>query len=243
MNNLILTTELDGVLTITLNRLSKKNALNNAMYQQLTSLFEYSNKTDSIKVVCIQGSESCFCAGNDLHDFTQPQQELAAIKFIQVLSTFTKPLVAAVAGPCIGIGTTLLLHCDIIIASQSCYFKLPFTQLGLCPEAGSSYLLSQRLGYNKAFELLVLGESFDVNTAFNYGLINQISTDKQLLNQAQVSAKKIAALPANAVQASKHLIKQSHTVAINQAIELEVSAFTRLLSSKSCQDILKQFLT
>ena len=156
MSNLILTTEKQGVFTITLNRIDKKNALTNEMYQQLCQHFAYAQHTSSIHCLVIQGDENCFCAGNDLHDFMQcSADELAAFEFVNVLAEFTKPLVAGVAGVAVGIGTTMLLHCDMVIAAYNSKFKLPFTQLGLCPEAGSSLLLTQKVGPNKAFELMV----------------------------------------------------------------------------------------
>ena len=154
------------------------------MYKQLCQHFSYAEKTPSIHCLVIQGDENCFCAGNDLHDFLQCSEddELAALAFVKVIAEFTKPLVAGVAGVAVGIGSTLLLHCDMVIAATNSLFKLPFTQLGLCPEAGSSLLLTQKIGPNKAFELMVLGKTFDAEQALSYGITNQTCQPNELIS-------------------------------------------------------------
>ena len=151
MDNLIITSENQGVFTITLNRFTKKNALNKAMYHQLCKNLNYASEKSSIHCVLIQGDENCFCAGNDLQDFIESStdDELVALTLINALVNFKKPLVAAVAGSAVGIGTTLLLHCDMVIAADNSKFKLPFTQLGFCPEGGSSLLITQLVGHQK----------------------------------------------------------------------------------------------
>jgi len=246
MNNLILTSENQGVFTITLNRLDKKNALNSYMYQQLFQLFIYAQENDSIHCLLLRGDESCFCAGNDLQDFMQCSQnedeDLAALEFVNVLSHFTKPLVAAVAGAAVGIGTTLLLHCDMVIAANNSKFKLPFTQLGLCPEAGSSLLLPLRIGQNRAFELLVLGESFDAEQAYTYGLANQVCQPSELLAIANKVALKIAQLPVDAVMTSRRLIRQANQTLLTQVINNEGQEFSRLVNTSDCKNILSSLL-
>ncbi|MCP4988562.1 MAG: crotonase [Colwellia sp.] len=243
MNNLILTNEKQGVFTITLSRFDKKNALTNTMYKQLCQHFSYAEQTASIRCLVIQGNDSCFCAGNDLHDFLQcsADGDLAAFDFIKVLSEFTKPLVAGVAGAAVGIGTTLLLHCDMVIAATNSKFKLPFSQLGLCPEAGSSLLLTQKVGQNKAFELLVLGNSFNAEQALNYGIINQTCQPSDLLTKTEETALAIANLPVESVMTSRQLIRQSNQVELSQAIKNESQEFARLLNTNDCKNILAQF--
>ncbi len=243
MNNLILTNESQGVFTITLNRLDKKNALTNDMYKQLCQHFSYAEQTDSIHCLVIQGSDGCFCAGNDLHDFLQcsADGDLAAFDFVKVLSEFTKPLIAGVAGAAVGIGTTLLLHCDMVIAATNSKFKLPFTQLGLCPEAGSSLLLSQKVGQNKAFELLVLGNTFDAEQALSFGIVNQTCQPSELLTKTKEIALAIACLPVESVMTSRQLIRQNNQVELSQAIESESQEFARLLNTSDCKNILAQF--
>lgn len=243
MTDLILTTEKDGVFTITLNRLDKKNALTNAMYKQLCQYFFYAEKTPSIHCLVIQGNEHCFCAGNDLQDFIQcsADDELAAIEFVKVLSTFTKPLVAGVSGAAVGIGTTLLLHCDMVIAANNSQFKLPFTQLGLCPEAGSSLLLTQKVGPNIAFELMVLGKTFNGEQALRYGIINKLCKPDELLALTAEVAQTIADLPVESVMTSRKLIRQANELALSQIINDESQAFFNLVNTKACKNIIAKF--
>ncbi len=248
MNDLILTSEKQGVFTITLNRLDKKNALNTIMYQQLCQLFTYAQENSTIHCLVIRGDENCFCAGNDLQDFMQCSQndesgDLAALDFVNVLSRFTKPLVAAVAGAAVGIGTTLLLHCDMVIAANNSKFKLPFTQLGLCPEAGSSLLLPLRIGQNKAFELLVLGQTFSAEQALSYGIANQVCQPNELLAIAEDIALSIAKLPTDAVMTSRRLIRQANQQQLEQVINNEGQEFSRLVNTPDCKNILAAFLT
>lgn len=245
MSNLILTDEQDGVLTIKLNRFDKKNALNDQMYQQLCQQFDYARFTDHIHCVVIQGNENCFCAGNDLTDFVQANEhsDLAAFKFIKILAAFNKPLVAAVAGAAVGIGTTLLLHCDMVFAAPNCKFKLPFTQLGLCPEAGSSYLLPLRVGSNRAFELMILGETFNAKQAFSYGLVNKICAENELINLAQQTASKIAKLPQDAVMTSRRLIRQASQTVLAEVMNNEANEFFRLVNGEECKTIIEKFFT
>ncbi|ALO36218.1 crotonase [Colwellia sp. MT41] len=243
MSNLILTTEKQGVFTITLNRIDKKNALTNAMYQQLCQHFSYAEQTPNIHCLVIQGNDNCFCAGNDLHDFLQcsADDDLAALKFVKVLSEFTKPLVAGVAGVAVGIGTTLLLHCDMVIVANNSKFKLPFTQLGLCPEAGSSLLLTQKVGQNKAFELMVLGQSFNAEQALSYGIANQVCQPNELIALTAEIAQAIAKLPVESVMTSRRLIRQGNKLALSQVISDESQEFVRLVNTDECKNILAQF--
>lgn len=243
MNNFMLTNENQGVFTITINRFDKKNALNAEMYQQLSQLFSYANEHDAIRCVLIKGNEHCFCAGNDLQDFIEcaTKEDIAALDFVNVLSVFTKPIVAAVAGPAIGIGTTMLLHCDMIIAATNAKFQLPFTQLGLCPEAGSSLLLPMKIGANRAFELMVLGQRFTAEQAYQYGLVNQLCSPDELLNLGEQTALTIAALPADAVMTSRKLIREASQSILPSIIKNEGDEFARLLNTPECKQRLSQF--
>ena len=243
MKKLILTTEKQGVFTITLNRIDKKNALTNDMYLQLCQHFSYAQKAVNIHCLVIQGDENCFCAGNDLHDFLQcsADGDLAALKFVKVLAEFTKPLIAGVAGVAVGIGTTLLLHCDMVIAANNSVFKLPFAQLGLCPEAGSSLLLTQKVGQNKAFELMVLGKSFNAEQALNFGIVNQTCEACELLSVTEAIALTIAALPVESVMISRRLIRQANQAVLSQVINDESKAFVHLVNTDECKNILAQF--
>lgn len=243
MDNLIISEENQGVFTITLNRISKKNALNSAMYKQLGEHFINASKSSSIQCVLIQGDQNCFCAGNDLQDFIESAKtnDIAALGFIKILSAFNKPIIAAVAGPVVGIGTTLLLHCDMVIAASNSKFKLPFTQLGLCPEAGSSLLLPMRIGQNRAFELLVLGKTFNAEQAHQYGLINEVCLPEALLSTAQSIAQTIAALPQDALMTSRRLLKDAVAQMLPAVMANEAKEFIRLMKTDDCKSILAKF--
>lgn len=243
MTELIITKENQGVLTITLNRIDKKNALSSLMYQQLCQLFTYAKQTSTVHCVLIQGDETCFCAGNDLQDFIESSEndDLVALDFVKVLSEFNKPIIAAVAGAAVGIGTTMLLHFDMIIAADNAKFKLPFTQLGLCPEAGSSYLLTRLIGQNRAFELMVLGNTFTAEQAYQYGIVNKVCQASELINLGQKTALAIAALPVDAVMSSRKLIRQASQAILTQVINNEGNEFSRLVNTPECKTILGQF--
>ncbi len=241
MNNLILTNEQQGVFTVTINRFDKKNALDSSMYLQLYDALNYASSHESIRCFVIQGNEQCFSAGNDLQDFIENGDDLVALKFINALAEFKKPLVAAVAGVAVGVGTTMLLHCDMVIAADNSKFKLPFTQLGLCPEAGSSYILSQRLGYNKAFELLVLGNMFSASQAQDYGIVNQVTSPEEVLATAQNIAETIAKLPVDAVATSRALIRQGSDENLKNMMQAEAKEFARLVNTPDCKAILASF--
>ncbi|MFD2165350.1 enoyl-CoA hydratase-related protein [Thalassotalea euphylliae] len=245
MDNLIHHKEQNGILTITLNRFEKKNALTGDMYMQLCHLFNYASKTSSVHCVVIQGDDQCFCAGNDLQDFLacQEGEELAAFTFVQTLAAFDKPLVAAVAGPAVGIGTTLLLHADIVVASPNSKFALPFSQIGLCPEAGSSALLTQLVGHVKAFELLVIGQTFSAEKALALNLITEVISSDELLDKAQTYAETIAALPHDAVLTSRRLLKEANQSLVKKAMASEFDAFSRLMQTDECKSILSKFLS
>ncbi len=208
MNNLVLTEEHQGVLTITLNRPMKKNAINAAMYKSLCEHLIYANESAHIHCLLIQGDENCFTAGNDFAE-SGNEEELSAFVFIEQLATFSKPIVAAVAGPAVGIGTTLLLQCDMIIAANNSKFILPFAHLGICLEAGASLLLPLKVGLNRAFELAVLGAPFTAEQAYQYGIVNQVCQPNEVIAKALNVAQTIAKLPADSVQTSRRLMRQS----------------------------------
>lgn len=244
MDNLILSEIENNVLTITLNRFDKKNALNTIMYQKLCDALKLAKSDSSIHCVLIQGNEHCFCAGNDLADFLEhanDDEELAAFSFVKELASFTKPIVAAVAGPAVGIGTTMLLHCDMVITTADAKFKLPFAQLGLCPEAASSVLLSLRIGHNKAFELLVLGKLFSGQQALTYGIANSCCEPESLILTAKQTAESIASLPSDATQTSRMLMKKATQAQVLDAIEKEGVEFARLVKTDACKNILASF--
>jgi len=237
-------TKQQGVMIITLLRPDKKNALNQSMYRQLLAAFDQARTDTAVNVVLLQGSDGCFSAGNDLADFLNGgalNAEHPTVQFLHCLASFSKPLVAAVSGLAIGIGTTLLLHCDLVYASSPCRFQLPFTQLGLCPEAGSSLLLPALIGYQRAAAMLLLSEPITAEQAAQMGLITELVAADQLADYALSKALKLAALPADAVQTSRALLRQP--AAVTHAIHHELQQFERLLNGEDCQQAVRKFLT
>ena len=234
----------NGVLQLSLNRPQKKNALSQQMYRQLTAALQQAEHDAAVKVVLLQGSSDCFSAGNDLQDFLgagELNSQHPTVQFLYQLAQFSKPLVAAVAGLAIGIGTTALLHCDLVYAADNARFQLPFTQLGLCPEAGSSVLLPNVIGYQRAAQYLLLGEAFGAAEALQLGLVNQVVSAPELLALALQKAVKLASLPPDAVQSSKALLKRQHKTLTLETIAAELVQFQRLLNSAECQTRIAAF--
>jgi len=240
MDNLITTNERNSILTITLNRLDKKNALSSDMYNKLSRTLTHASASQNIRCVIIQGDENCFCAGNDLQDFLENSDNKAPFEFIHTLEKFDKPLIAAVAGPAVGIGTTLLLHCSMVFAANNSKFKLPFTQLGLCPEAGSSFIIPQLVGHVRAFELLILGKTFTAEEAYSYGLINQVCEPQELLALAQTTAESIVKLPNDSMMTSLKLINNQRPSVLD-SMKKEGVEFARLINTDECKQRLSQF--
>ena len=172
----ILVDSKDGVVTIEISRREKKNAITSDMYRAMSAALSRARDDSHARVVVLRGQEDMFTAGNDLADFLQRKvgDPSAAIPFLHLIAGFEKPIVAAVAGNAVGIGTTMLLHCDLVYAADNTRFQLPFVNLALCPEGGSSLLLPRVAGYQRAAELLMLGEPFDATTAREAGFVNRV---------------------------------------------------------------------
>jgi len=208
----ILTSQADGILTIGFNRPDKKNALTSAMYAALADALEAAESDEAVRVIFFTGSGGAFTAGNDLQDFlNNPPQgdDTPVFRFLRAISTASKPLIAAVSGVAVGVGTTMLLHCDLVYAADDAKLSLPFVNLALVPEAASSLLLPAMVGYHRAAELLLLGEPFTAATAKEYGIVNAVVSGEQLLETAMAAARKIAAKPPTAVRLTKQLLRQS----------------------------------
>ena len=200
----------DGVLEIRFNRPDKKNAITGAMYSALADALAVADADPAIRAVLFSGAGDAFTAGNDLEDFladTPDGGDSPVWRFLQAVATARKVLVAAVHGPAVGVGTTMLLHCDLVYAGRSARLALPFVKLGLVPEAASSLLLPRLAGHQRAAEMLLLGEPFDAATALSLGLVNRVVEDADLLATARAAAAAVAALPPDAVQQSKALLK------------------------------------
>lgn len=206
----ILTAQADGILTITFNRPDKKNALTSAMYAVLADALEAAETDNAVRVILFAGNGGAFTAGNDLQDFLNnpPQGEGSPVfRFLRAISTASKPMVAAVSGVAVGVGSTMLLHCDLVYAGESAKFSFPFVNLALVPEAASSLLLPNLIGHQRAAELLLLGEPFTPATAKEYGIVNAVFADDRLLAEATAVARKLAAKPPSAMKLSKQLMR------------------------------------
>lgn len=235
----ILAEQQDGLLILTLNRPGKRNALNTEMYQSLNAALQQASQDDSVHVVLLQGQSDCFTAGNDLADF-MGKTSLAAddpiLQFLHTLADFSKPVIAAVAGPAVGIGTTMLLHCDLVYLGDNARLQLPFVELGLVPEFASSLLLPRAVGHLKAAELLLLAEAIDATEALHLGLANRVVAADALLALAREQGLKLASKPPKALQKSKALLKQELRQAVHFVIDLEARAFSLALQGEEAQE-------
>ncbi len=234
----------DGVLSIELSRRDKKNAITTGMYAALAEAFEQSATDDDIAVVLLHGQPDLFTAGNDLADFLTPaaREAGAAHAFLLAIARCPKPIVAAVGGPAIGIGTTMLMHCDIVVAATGARLQLPFVSLGLCPEAGSSLLLPQMAGHRLAAELMLLGDPFDAIKARDAGIVTAIVPESELLSHARALADRLAKQPRDALLTTKALLKRSLGRTAIEAIEDEYPHFERLLATEEARAIFQAFL-
>ena len=234
-----------GVLLVRLNRPEKKNALTGEMYGALTAALARADEDPEIRAAVITGSGGSFTAGNDLADFLAVANgevtERPAGAFIGKLAELRTPLVAAVDGVAVGIGTTLTFHCDLVYATPATTFRMPFIDLGLVPEAGSTHLLPTRVGRVKATELLLLGEPYGAEEAVRLGLVNAVVPAEQLLSHALEKAARLAAKPAYALQEARRLIR-GHDGALRAALEAEYAAFTRALRTPDAKVAFDAFM-
>ncbi len=235
----------ETILHIQMNRPEKKNALTRAMYQTMADAILGADKDDETRVILLTGTNDCFTSGNDLADFMSVQNE-PGVKphnpFLSVISRAEKPIVAAVNGSAIGIGTTMLLHCDLVYAGTKARFQLPFVNLGLCPELASSLLLPRLIGYQRASELLLLGEVFGAETAREFGLVNAVYPDEELFEAALQKARQLAAQPPASVRITKALMKRPIETAVSTAIDEELELFIERLKSPEAAEAFLAFL-
>ncbi|WP_455929476.1 enoyl-CoA hydratase-related protein [Pseudomonas fluorescens] len=247
MTDAILLQREGGLLTLQLNRPDKKNALTRAMYTQLAEALEQADADSGIRAVLIQGSNACFTAGNDIADFLeQPPSDLDSppFHFMKSLLNCRKPVIAAVAGAAVGIGTTLLLHCDLVYISRDARLRMPFVNLGLCPEFGSSLILPRLLGHAKAAELLLLGEGFTGEQAAAWGIATEaMGSGEAALAKAREVAQRFESLSPGAVQVSKQLMKSVDREQLRQVIEEEGALFVQRLKSPEAIAALSGFIT
>jgi enoyl-CoA hydratase/carnithine racemase len=243
MSHVILETR-DRVLRIEMARPERKNALTLDMYDAMSGALAAAQDDPGVRAVLIHGSRDCFTAGNDLKDFLERpphSHESPAFRFIRMLPVFAKPLVAAVNGPAVGIGTTMLLHCDFVYAAPGARFQLPFVPLGVVPEAGSSFLLPLIAGYQRAAELLLLGEPFGAEKALAAGFVTEIVPEAELFERAHAAALKVAALAPAAVRAAKALMRQRTAEFVAAAMEEEGRIFRERLQSPEAKEAMTAF--
>jgi enoyl-CoA hydratase/carnithine racemase len=241
----IVTERSGSILRVELNRPTKKNAMTASMYVTLADVFNDAAKDERTRVVLWHGAGDSFCAGNDIEDFLKNPPgpgESPQARLMNALIDFDKPLIAAVHGAAIGGGTTMLLHCDFVYAGESAKFQMPFINLALVPEFGSSCSVPARIGHIRAAELILLGLAFDAKRAADLGLVTQVVSEPNLLATANETARMLAAKPAGALQASKRLIKRSFRDQIKAAMKAENEEFSVQVRSADAKESLTAFL-
>ena len=241
----ILTDTSAGVLTITLNRVDKKNSITAAMYASMAEALVQAEADPAVRAVVFQGHETIFSAGNDISDFLNAKpstMDSPVFRFLRGISTFSKPVLAAVCGPAVGIGTTLLFHCDLVYAGDNAAFSMPFVNLGLCPEAASSYLAPQRMGYGRAAEALLLGEPFLAEAALEMGLVSRIVPPSEAAALAQRQAQKLAAKPLGSLIETKRLMKLGQVEVVAQRMAQEAQSFGRMLAEPAAREAFTAFM-
>jgi len=241
---LILVKSENRIARIELARPQKKNALTAEMYAQLTEALAAAGRDPQVRVVLLAGSRECFTAGNDVSDFLkrQPGETSPVFGLFQVLPALEKPVVAAVAGPAVGIGTTLLLHCDLVYAAADARFQLPFVPLGIVPEFGSTLLLPRLSGYQRAAKLLLLGQPFTAQEAFEAGIVTEVVLKEELLEKAEAAAAMLAALPPESLKLTKRLMKQGGAKEVEARIAEEGRLFVERLASPEAKEAMSAFL-
>ena len=237
---------IDNVLRITIDRPEKKNALTSAMYDAMASAVEQGEANPEVRVMLLHGNGDSFTAGNDLEDFVaNPWKGHAvppALRFIAAMAGAKKPLVAAIHGSAVGIGVTILLHCDLVYAANNAKLMMPFVNLGIVPEAGSTVLLPALLGHQRASELLLLGLPMSAQRAYELGLVNVVVAPEALLTTALSAAQMLAEKPAAAVRSTKALLKQAGAADLERAMREEVQVIAERLDSPETREALLAFL-
>ncbi len=240
MPNTLITLQ-NHILRIQLNRPQKKNALTPAMYDALREAIERADDDQSIHAILLTGSGDSFCAGNDLNSFLEDPGSDAAARFIMAIAKARAPIVAAVNGVAVGVGVTMLLHCDLVYAAEDAKFNFAFIDLGLLPEAASSYLLPRMLGYGRAAELLMLGEAFSAKKARECGIVNQVVAADALDALARSKAEQLASKPPEALRQTKMLLRRGNAKAVEETMALELSLIGERLVSDEVRGIMQAF--
>jgi enoyl-CoA hydratase/carnithine racemase len=234
-----------GVTTITLNRVAKKNSFTSAMYTACADALDAALQDSAVRVVVFQGDATVFSAGNDIADFLSAPPTFAdapVFRLLRGLAAFPKPLIAAVCGPAVGIGTTMLFHCDLVYAGDNAAFSMPFVNLGVCPEAASSLLVPQMMGYHRAAEALLMGEPFMAEAALEVGLVNRVVPPTEANGVAQAQARKLAAKPLASLLETKRLLKKGQLSEVLARIDEEAQSFSRMLSGPAAKEAFSAFM-
>jgi enoyl-CoA hydratase/carnithine racemase len=244
----ILTQKENGVLTINFNRPEKKNAITTSMYQAMADALIDAESDSAVRAILITGKPEIFTAGNDLEDFMKNAASLASgesvppvYQFMHALNNSGKPIIAAVSGAAVGIGTTLLMHCDLIYLADNAKLSMPFTQLGLCPEFASSMIFQRIVGYQRAAEKLMFGEAFNAQEAYEMGFVNKVLPLEELLPYAQQQAAKLVALPAASIRITKRLMKGDQPQAIATKMMEENLHFAAMLNAPEAKEAFMAF--
>jgi enoyl-CoA hydratase/carnithine racemase len=235
----------DRVQRIELHRPDKKNAITVAMYEAMAAALERAGADPGVRVTLIHGQPEVFTSGNDIVDFLNLPPggtDSPVLRFLTLLSQHDKPVVAAVTGAAVGIGTTMLLHCDYVVASERAQLSAPFVNLGLCPEGASSLLLPLAVGYLRAAELLLFGEAIGAAQAREWGLVSRVVADAEAIPQAQAAAVALAAKPPSALRTSKALLKRRLAPLVLHALAEEAASFAQLLGSPEAKEALSAFV-
>lgn len=243
MSDLVTIAVKDGILTIRMNRPDKKNALTLAMYEDMAKALRDADKNPAVRVVVITGTADSFCAGNDLQDFLDnppKSKNSPVLKFLKAISSAKLPVVAAVNGLAVGVGVTMLLHCDFVYISKDAVLSLPFVNLGLVPEAGASMLLPRISGHPRAAELLMLGEPFTAALAVEIGIANAACEPDQLEAVAMKTAQKLVAKPRDALLHAKALMRADFESVANR-IDREAKIFKKCLNSTDAKEAILAF--
>jgi enoyl-CoA hydratase/carnithine racemase len=232
-----------GIVSVVLDRPDRKNAITSEMYARLRDALQAADTDRATRVLLLSGNGGNFTAGADIAEFQKPLTQFPspAIQFLQTLSTVRKPVVAAIEGHAIGIGTTLLLHCDIVYAAQTARFKLPFVNLGLCPEGASSYLLPKMAGYKLAAQLLMQGEEFDAATAVRAGIVTEVTPAGDAISAGLACAHALAAKPPASLQATKMLLRRGDAEAVAATLLVEADQFGQRRTSEEAREAFAAF--
>lgn len=245
MTELVQTHVADGIMSIRLDRAEKKNAITQAMYAAMADALAQAETDNAVRVVIISGTDDCFTAGNDLQDFLHNPpagSESPVSRFLHAITTAGKPLLAAVEGVAVGIGTTMLLHCDLVYVGESARLQLPFVNLALVPEAGSSRILPEMLGHQRAAELLFFGDMFSAERAVQLGIANAVCADGKAHDFAYERAQALASKPPKALRLTKELMKRNRQTSTQEQMQAESVHFAAQLASPEAREAMQAFM-